>query len=153
MKSYAGADGAFIAAVQIRTAVDKDNLASILQYPTEGLVVLPLTGAQIRKALELSVAIYPQPNQGFLQVSGIEVSFSKNGSPNNRITSVTINGAPLDNSKTYSIAMPSSLARGSLSYYRVWDKIKPSKTFEGVTLEDVLRGKHSTGSASRWSAQ
>ena len=153
IKAFAGTDGAFLAAGQLKPSSDKDNLASLLQFPTEIVVVLNLTGAQLKQAFEHSVSVYPQPNKSFLQISGFVVTFSKDAEPLSRVTSVTVNGANLDEAKTYTVAMPSSLARGSLGFFRVWDKIKPTKSFDGQTLESVLKGKPSSPSPSRWLVQ
>jgi 2',3'-cyclic-nucleotide 2'-phosphodiesterase (5'-nucleotidase family) len=154
IRAFVGSDGAFLAAGLVRPSFEKDNLASLLKYPTETIVVLNLTGAQIRQAFERSVALFPQPNENFLQISGFEVSFNKNGPPNSRIVSITANGAKLDNAKTYTVAMPSSLARGGLGFFRIWDyKTSTAKSIDNTTVESVLQGKRSTGSASRWQAQ
>jgi 2',3'-cyclic-nucleotide 2'-phosphodiesterase (5'-nucleotidase family) len=153
IREAAMTDAAWLAAGQVKTNFDKDNLATLLNYPTNEVVVLSLTGAQIKAALELSVQLFPQPNVSFLQLSGIEASFNRNGPPLSRITRVTVNGSKLEDSRNYTVAMPSSLARGGSGYYKVWDKAKIERKIEGKTIEDVLRGKKSTGaSASRWTA-
>ncbi|MEZ0325025.1 MAG: 5'-nucleotidase C-terminal domain-containing protein [Fimbriimonas sp.] len=154
IRQAAGADGAFLPAGLVKQGFDKDNLASLLEYPTEEVVIVGLTGAQIRAALELSVSLYPQPNKSFLQLSGFEVTFSRlAAAAGKRITSATINGAPIDNTRTYTVAMPSSLAKGGLGYFKIWEKSQIQRTLTGKTIEDLLRGKRSVGSASRWSAQ
>ena len=88
IKDFSQADGAFLAAGILKKNYSKDNLASLLQYPTNTIVVLSLTGRQIRDAFERSLSLYPQPNEGFLQISGFDVTFKKNGSPDNRIISI-----------------------------------------------------------------
>ncbi len=153
IRQAAGTDGAFLPAGLVKQGYDKDNLASLLEYPTEEVVVVGMTGAQVRAALELSVSLFPQPNKSFLQLSGFEVTFNKGAASNKRITSVTVNGATLDSARTYSVAMPSSLAKGGLGYFKIWEKSQIQRTLTGKTIEDLLRGKRSQGSASRWSAQ
>jgi 2',3'-cyclic-nucleotide 2'-phosphodiesterase (5'-nucleotidase family) len=152
LRSHAGTDGAFLAAGLVKDSYSKDNLATLLQYPTDEVMVLNLTGAQIRQAFERSVSLFPQPNSSFLQISGFEVRFNKNAPPNNRVTSVTAGGSSLDDGRTYSVAMPSNLGRGGLGYFKVWDKAKIVKTLPGVTMEDVLRGKRFAESSPRWSS-
>lgn len=149
IKDFAGADGAFLAAGIVKRSYQKDNLASLLQYPTNTIVVLSLTGAQIRAAFERSLSLYPQPNEGFLQISGFEVTFKKSGTPQNRIVSITANGAKLDDVKSYTVAMPSTLAHGGLGYFKIWENAKTFKSFD-TTVEQVLQGKHSADTAPRW---
>ncbi|HSI72415.1 MAG TPA: 5'-nucleotidase [Fimbriimonas sp.] len=153
IRAAAGADIAFLPAGLVKSGFDKDNLASLLQYPTEEVLVVGLTGAQVRAALELSVSLYPQPNKSFLQLSGVEAAFSKTAPSNKRLLNVAVNGVKLDDSRSYTVAMPSSLAKGGLGYFKVWDKSQIQSTLKGKTIESLLLGKRSAGSASRWSAQ
>ena len=152
LRSFAGTDGAFFAAGLVKEKFEKDNLATLLQYPTDQIVVVNLTGAQLKQAFERSVSLFPQPNTSFLQISGFEIKFLKNPGDGPRVQSITAEGVKLDESKTYSIAMPSSLGRGGLGYFKIWDKTKIKKTFENKTVEDVLRDKKMTDSTSRWIA-
>ena len=152
IRSAAGTDGTFLAAALVRKDCDKDNLASLLQYPTDQIVVVNLTGALLKQALERSVSLYPQPNTSFLQLSGVEASFKKSGPSGSRITTVTVGGSPLIVGKTYSIAMPSSLGRGGLGYFKIWDKSKIVRTLD-KTAEEILKGKKFIDTSPRWSPQ
>lgn len=153
IRTFASADVAFLGAGFLKGTFSKDDLATLLQYPTDEVVVLNLTGTQIRQALERSVSLYPQPNQSFLQVSGLDVQFKKSAAPNSRIASVTVSGAPLVDGKTYSVAMPSLLAKGGLGYFKIWDDAKITRRFENRTMESVLKGKKATEGTPRWTAQ
>jgi len=153
IRSAAGTDGAFVAAGFLKDSFNKENLATMLQYPTDDIVVVNLSGDQIRQAFERSLSLYPQPNQSFLQISGFEVTFKKTGAPNSRIVSITANGSKLEDGKTYSVAMPSMLARGGLGYFKVWDKDKIVRTVSGTTVEDALKNKRSSESSPRWQPQ
>lgn len=153
LRGYASTDGAFLAAGLVREGGQRDNLASYLQYPTDELVILKLNGRDLRQAFERSVSLYPQPNSSFLQLSGFEVTFSKAAAPGARVLSATAGGVPLDSQRIYTIAMPSSLGRGGLGYFKIWDKDKISKTFEGVTIEAVLKGKAYVETSPRWVVQ
>ena len=150
IKEASGADGAFLAAGILKRTYQKDNLASLLQYPTNTIIVLSLTGTQIRAAFERSLSLYPQPNEGFLQISGFEVNFKKVGSPNSRVISINVGNAKLEDSKSYAIAMPSTLAHGGLGYFKIWEKAKIVKTLDPLTIEEVLRGKKASDTSSRW---
>jgi len=151
LRDFAGTDGAFLAAGLINKTFDKDNLASLIQYPTDAIVVLNLTGTDLKQALERSVSLYPQPNESFLQLSGIEATFSKGAAPGRRILSVTIGGAKLDEKRTYTVAMPQTLSDGGLGYFKIWDSSKIIKTVPNATVGSVLKGKHFSDSPSRWS--
>jgi hypothetical protein len=151
LREYAGTDGAFIAAGLVAKSFDKDNLASLIQYPSDEIVVVNLTGSEIKQALERSVSLYPLPNPSFLQLAGIEATFSKSAAIGQRIISATIGGAKLDDKRSYSIAMPASLGRGGSGYFKIWDSSKIAKTFDKVTLSGLLKGKHTSDSSPRWS--
>ena len=149
LKSAAGTDIAWIAAGVLKEDATGD-LTTFLTYPTDELVVVKLSGKQIKQALERSVALYPTPNPGFLQVSGLEISFSKSADSERRIRTVLVNGLDLDEKSQYSVAMPGNLARGGLGYFQVWDKTAIERTLPGVTLESVLKGKSGFVRTARW---
>ncbi len=153
LKTYASTDGAFLAAGLLKPGYQKSaDLSTMLLYPDDQVLVLALTGAQIRQAFERSVSLYPQPNASFLQISGFNVTFNKNGAVGKRIVNVTVNGSPLNDGQTYMIAMPSSLGHGGLGYFRIWDNSDIKKTLPG-TIEAALKGKPFVTSQPRWSVQ
>jgi hypothetical protein len=150
LRQAAGSDGAFIAAGLIVRPKAKD-LAQMMQFATDEILVLSLSGSQIRRAFEKSVSIYPHPNSSFLQVSGFEITFSRSASPDKRVTSITVSGAPLQDGRTYTVAMPASLGRaGGFGYFTIWDQSTPTRTLTGATVESVLRGKSPSPSSPRY---
>ena len=153
LREAANADGAFLAAGLVKDSFSKDNLATLVQYPEDEVVVLALKGSQIRQAFERSISLFPQQNTSFLQVSGFEIGFDPGAAPGQRIKRVTAGGAPLDDSKTYNIAMPASLGRGGLGYFKIWDKNKIVSTLPNTTVEKVLSAKKYADSAPRWVAE
>ena len=152
LRDFASADGAFLAAGLVKESVQPNDLSTLLLYPSDEVVVVSLKGSQIRHALEKAVSLYPQQNSSFLQVSGFEVTFSKSAAPGQRIVSITAGGSKLDDSRTYTIAMPTTLGRGGLGYFKIWDKSKITKTYD-QTVESVLKGKKLTDTSPRWVAQ
>jgi 2',3'-cyclic-nucleotide 2'-phosphodiesterase (5'-nucleotidase family) len=150
LKDFSHADGALVPAGVIASPLQHNDLSTMLASESDKLVVVDLTGAQLKTAFEKSVMLYPQPNVGFLQVSGFEITFGKSGSLNSRVTDVQLNGSKLEESRTYEIAMPSSLQRGQFGYSDIWDKAKIVRTFEKADLGSVLRGKHVSQSQPRW---
>lgn len=153
IRDAAGADGAFMAAGLVKDSFQADNLATLLQYPEDEIVVLALKGSQIRQAFERSISLYPQPNTSFLQISGFEVVFDPNADSNSRIKRVTANGSPLDDNQVYNVAMPASLGRGGLGYFKIWDRTKITNTLAGITMEKALAGKRAVETSARWRAE
>lgn len=153
LREVANADGAFLAAGLVKESFQNDDLATLMQYPDDEIVVIGITGAQIRQAFERSISLFPQPNTSMLQISGFEVVFDPNAEPNKRIKRVSANGSALEDGKTYNIAMPSSLGRGGLGYFKIWDKTKIVSTVAGTTVEKALAGKKLVASPARWVAE
>lgn len=152
LRDFAAADAAFLAAGLVKENYQTDNLASLIQYPSDEVVVVSLKGKEIRQAIERSLSLYPQSNSSFLQLSGVEVVFSKSGAASQRIVSISIGGMRLDEARSYDVAMPALLGRGGLGYFKIWDKTRITKTFPS-TIEEVLKGKRYVETSPRWSAQ
>jgi len=103
--------------------------AGLLVYPQDRLVVVSLSGDQVRAALERSVSLEPLPNKGFLQVSGLVFWYDPGVPAGQRVVRMLgADGRPLDPAARYRVAMPHSLARGALGYFRV---------FNGATLTET----------------
>lgn len=151
LREATGADIAFIPAGMIRPLDSVQDLAQILQYPTDLVGVVKISGTQVRQALERSVSLLPLGSSSFLQLSGIEATYSKSAPAEKRITSVMVGTAKLDDAKEYRIAMPMALARGGLGYFKVWKSDQIEKMPE-QTLESILSGKKSTNTPDRWTA-
>jgi 5'-nucleotidase len=103
----------------------KRDVLSTLPYNNR-VVKVQLTGAVLREALEHGVAslgVEAQPGR-FPQVSGIRYAFDTSRPPGKRITSITINGKPLDDSKTYTLATTSYVAIDSGDGYAMFRKGK-----------------------------
>jgi 5'-nucleotidase len=101
----------------------KRDVLSTLPYNNR-VVKLQLTGAVIREALEHGVAslgVEAQPGR-FPQVSGIRYAFDTSRPPGKRITSITINGKPLDDRKSYTLATTSYVAIDAGDGYVVFRK-------------------------------
>lgn len=152
LREVARADLAFFPAAAMRKSASID-LTGHLLYPTDEVSVVSLKGTQVRAALERSIAVFPLPNSAFLQLSGLEARFSRSAAPDKRVTNVVVSDAPLEDSRTYTVAMPSTLARGSLGYFRVWEREAILRTLDGQSLEDLLKGRKVEDSAPRWRSQ
>lgn len=89
---------------------------------SDTVVVLNLTGAQLRKAVERGVSRVPQPFAGFLQVSGLQVRYDASASQDKRVSLVGAGGSEIAAAKTYKVAVTRPIADGGLGYFQVWDK-------------------------------
>ena len=89
----------------------KRDVLSILPYNNK-VVKVQLSGAIIREALEHGVASLGTESQPgrFPQVSGIRYAFDAGRAPGKRVTSITVNGKPLDDRGTYTLATTSYVA-------------------------------------------
>ncbi len=100
-----------------------EQAASLLEVPTDEVVILSLRGAQVLAALERSVSFAPQPSAGFLQVSGVKFSYNPAKPGGQRIGTATISGgAPLEAAKTYKVATTRPLANGQQGYFQIWER-------------------------------
>jgi 5'-nucleotidase/UDP-sugar diphosphatase len=115
-----------------------EDLRAILIFPDEPVVVLRLDGGRIREALERSLGVLPNPNKGFLQVSGLRVRFDPNQAPGARAREIVVaqTNAALDPKGTYRVAMSESLAKGALGYFRVFNGAPRERT--DITLSQAL---------------
>jgi 5'-nucleotidase len=125
-----GSDVALVNGGSIRadTIIDpgvltKRDVFSILPYNNR-VVKLQLTGAVIRAALEhgvASIGAEAQPGR-FPQVSGLRYEYDAKRKPGVRITSITINGQPLDDRRTYTLATTSYVALDAGDGYGMFRK-------------------------------
>lgn len=152
LRDYAHADGAFIAAGLLKASMQKDNLAALFEFSSDEIVVVKLNGSQLKEAFERSLSVYPMPNSSFLQISGFQVAFDGSAPIGQRVKSATALGTPIDNSRTYTIAMPARLARGGFGYFKIWDKADIVQTIAGATVETALKGKPVIDTSPRWVA-
>ena len=103
--------------VEISTIVDTLRYAA---DPSDTVVVLNLTGAQLLKVAERSVSRAPQPFDGFLQISGLQIRYNPTQTAGSRVSLVGAGGGEMDAGKTYRVAVPRPLAGGSLGYFQIF---------------------------------
>jgi len=151
IREAAGSSGALVPNALIAGG-NRNDLSSVLRDPTEEIVVVNLTGSQLRQAFERSLTTYPTESNSFLFLSGFDVTVNRNAPAGSRVVSMTAGGSRIADGQTYSVAMPSSLGRGGLGYFKIWDKSKIAKTLPGVQLGSLLKGKRAADSSSRYSS-
>ncbi len=101
---------------------DPAKIISTLHYaddPSDTVVVLSLTGAQLLQIAERSVSRAPEPFEGFLQVSGLQIRYSAGQPAGKRVSLVGVGGGEVDAGKTYKVATTRSLAGGGLGYFQI----------------------------------
>ena len=151
VRSVAGADVAFLPAGLLKEG-NVNDLASWLQHPGDEIVVVTLRGSDLTNAIERSVANYPLANSGFLQVSGLQVTFSPSRQPESRVVEILAGGSQVDAGRQYQVAMPTSLAYGSLGYFKVWNRSQITRR-TGTTLEAALKGKSGSAREARYTVR
>src|SRR5207244_3183750 len=113
------------------------QITGALNDPEDPVVVLPLPGTVIRQALEVAVSRYPVKQKSFLQVSGMTFAFDPSRDAN-RVVAVSIGGQPLQDGRTYRVAMSSSLAAGAHGYIRLWNRDREAAE-KGITLAAAVQ--------------
>lgn len=129
IRDSAKTDAAFIAASSFsdistlpKGNVSIANILKALEFRSDSIVIVKLTGSQILKAFEHGLYLYPKSNSGFLQFSGLTVTVNPDSEKEGRVGSIKISGTALEPNKTYRVAMPAPLANGALAYFKIWKK-------------------------------
>lgn len=148
IRTLTGADIALVAASAFRAGADARSVTGadavgMLGTSTDTVVVMNLTGKQLTDALERSVSYAPKAFAGFLQVSGIEVRFSRKRPAGSRLLSLRKGGKPVDPAARYKVAMPRPLADGQLGYFQIWTKEQIALD-TGKSLADALSAAKAT---------
>jgi 5'-nucleotidase / UDP-sugar diphosphatase len=141
MRDALVADVALINAGSIGTEVlpekiNEETLEVMVPYPSDIVVLVKLSGADIFKALEKSVSSLPRRNSGFLQVSGLTFSCDLNKKTGIRISNVRVNGEQLDPKTVYKVALTDFLSSGGSGYGSLKNGELVSE--ETLTLGDIV---------------
>jgi hypothetical protein len=123
-------DIAFIAASELKPKdppfppgkIYSTDIAGLVSYSDDPLAILQLTGKEIKQALERSVSIYPQPNLGFLHVSGLKYTLTPSKPAGERITAIVVGSSPIADDTSYTVGLSNSMANGALGYWKVWSE-------------------------------
>jgi 2',3'-cyclic-nucleotide 2'-phosphodiesterase (5'-nucleotidase family) len=103
---------------------DLEPLTGLLVCPDEKIAALSLTGQQVLQALERGLSALPTPSNGFLQVSGLKVTFAAGAPAGARVRTATVpqTGKPVDPQAKYRVAALLSLAKGGQGYFMVFGR-------------------------------
>jgi 5'-nucleotidase / UDP-sugar diphosphatase len=80
------------------------------------LITIDISGRDLRAAIENGLSQLPNPAGRFPQVSGLQIDADASRPPGNRVLSIKAGDAPLDESKTYSVATNDFMQRGGDGY-------------------------------------
>lgn len=138
----AGAVMAFVNGGGVRSSIDAGPItfeeAITVQPFGNTLTILDLTGAEIKRALEHGVATWSENKGQFLHVSrGVSYTFDLSRPAGGRVTAVTLNGQPLDDAKTYTVAMNTFIAGGG-DGFDVFKNAKGRRLDTGTLDIDIL---------------
>ncbi len=131
VRQAGGADVALVAADEIMEttvpagSVPDSRFVKALRYSddsTDTVVVLTLTGAQLRQVAERSVSRAPQPFDGFFQVSGLTLRYDASKPQGSRVVGLSVAGVPVQAGQTYRVATTRPVADGSFGYFRLWSR-------------------------------
>ena len=124
--------------------ISQSQIDALLSFPNDDVVILPVTGAALRSAVELSLRAYPTSSPAFLQGSGWGGTFNPQASAGKRLTSLKINGQDVSRNSTYQVAMPISLAQGANGYFAYWNdaSARSLKTTMATAVANYLSEKH-----------
>jgi 5'-nucleotidase / UDP-sugar diphosphatase len=114
-----------------------EQFLQALDLRTDTIVVMKLTGDQIKRGLEHGLALYPGKNPAFLQVSGITVTIDGAPEVAKRVLTAKVGKAAIVDDKKYTVAMPSPLANGALAYQKVWTKADVDQSLK-TTVEQAV---------------
>lgn len=141
MRTALGTDVAFIEASSVGTKplpekITRDNLSDIVPFGEDLVVSIEVKGGELREALERSVSFLPRRFGGFLQVSGVSFTCDLNRKPGERISGIRVGGKPMDDKKTYAVALTEFLAGGG-NGYKSFRKGEPVVE-KGIPLGEIV---------------
>ncbi|MDA3734226.1 5'-nucleotidase C-terminal domain-containing protein [Niameybacter massiliensis] len=115
-----GADVALTNGGGIRASIDvgditKKEVITVLPFGNYG-VMIEATGQEIKDALEVGAAKYPEANGAFSHVAGMSYKFDPAQPVGNRIVEVLVDEKPIDLNKTYKLATNDFIAAGGDGY-------------------------------------
>ncbi len=120
MLEETGADVAITNGGGIRDSIDIGPITVkeiITVFPFGNYIVAKeVTGSEILEALEFGVRNYPDTEGGFPHIGGMAFTFDPSQEPLSRVTSLTIQGTPVDTEATYVLATNDFMAAGGDGY-------------------------------------
>lgn len=103
--------------------ITRKDVSNILQFAGPVLKV-EITGKTLKEALENGVSRLGEEAGRFPQISGFKFTYNAHKPVGSRVTSVIVNGQPLNAGKTYSMAVPAYLVQKGGDDYTVLKTVR-----------------------------
>jgi 5'-nucleotidase / UDP-sugar diphosphatase len=97
------------------TAITRRDILSEFPFGNR-LVTIEIEGRDLKAAIENGLSRLPNPSGRFPQVSGLKIVANLSRRPGDRVVSILLGDAPLDESRTYSVATSDFMQRGGDDY-------------------------------------
>jgi len=139
MLEETGADIALTNGGGIRASINsgivtKGDVITVLPFGNY-VIMQEVTGQGILEAMEHGLSAYPEAEGFFPHIAGMKVKFDSTKDVGNRVTEIMINGALLEESKTYTMATNDFMAAGG-DNYTMFSDLKTVTEFGG--LDEIL---------------
>jgi 2',3'-cyclic-nucleotide 2'-phosphodiesterase (5'-nucleotidase family) len=114
---------------------------------TDRVAVVELSGSVLAEIIEQGLSL----ERGILQVSGLEVHYDPTRLAGQRLLSVEVNGAPLENDRIYRVGTVEILAQGGDAYtqFRRGNIVSMSENTFGDVLQTWFRSRQTVELATR----
>jgi 5'-nucleotidase / UDP-sugar diphosphatase len=144
MRARLGADVALVNGGGIRTdrivpagPLTKRDIHGLLPF-TNAVLKLAVSGARLRETLEQGLAGLEREGGGFLQVSGLRMSYDPGRPVLQRVLTLEVDGTPVDPARIYTVAVVDYVAGGGDGITALRDARVLVDAVSGPQLSDVL---------------
>lgn len=121
--------------------ITKKGLYTLLPFPNT-LVVVEVTGEELKQALENGVGGVEKGEGRFAQISGMSFTYNPNKPAGERVIEVKVGGQPLDLNKTYKVATNDFLASGGDGYVSLQKPaLNTGLTLYSIVEEELIKRK------------
>jgi len=117
----------------------KRDVLGLLPF-TNVVMKVAASGARLREALEQGLGRLEREGGGFLQASGLRMTYDPRQPAGRRVLGIEVGGLPLDPVKTYTVAVVDWVARGGDGIIAFADSRILLDATDGPMLSDVLLG-------------
>jgi 5'-nucleotidase len=115
----------------------KRDIHGLLPF-TNAVMKLAVSGARLRETLEQGLAGLERGGGGYLQISGVHVTYDPRQPIGQRVVSVEVRGAPLDPAHIYTLAVVDYVAGGGDGITALRDARVLIDAVSGPQLADVV---------------
>ena len=143
LRDYCGTQIAITVGGGIRASIEPgeitlEDVYNVMPYENE-LVTMTVTGDTIYQAMEHSFSHVGENFGGFLQISGMTVTYDPSADVGSRIVSITVDGKEMDRSAEYTIAMSDFLSTGGDGHEEFVNYPTQNHGFDTAAFGDYLK--------------